>query len=147
MPKDLKEWMEDKNIPFDINEFEFKKSKILIVDDDLGVRNYLKKVLSGIFIHLDFATDGFEAGKKIIQFNPELIILDLFMPNMNGFDVCQKIKSDPSTEAIKILILSGQLTDENQNKVLSLGADAVLTKPSSKKVLLDCVERLLKSYN
>lgn len=144
LPGELEEWMSDRQIPFDPIEFRSREVKILIVDDDIAVRNYLEKILSGIFINTDYAADGFDAGKKIIQFDPELIILDLFMPNMDGFEVCKKIKTDPLTKRKKILILSGQLTDKNREQAFSLGADAVLAKPSTKKEILDCVESLLK---
>ena len=132
-------------MPIEIGESKDETTKILIVDDDSSVQNFLKTLLSGLFIDIDVASDGFEAGKKIVQFKPDIIILDLFMPNMNGFEVCEKIRSDSSTRKIKILILSGHLTDENKSKAFSSGADAVLPKPSSKKEILNCVEKLLKA--
>jgi excisionase family DNA binding protein len=144
LPEDLKKWLEDNQFPFDINAFKSDKAKILIVDDDSSVQNYLKEILSGIFIDIDIASDGFEAGKKLIQFIPDLMILDLHMPNMDGFDVCKKIKTDSLTKNMKIVILSGNLTDANRAKAISLGADATLEKPSSKKAILDCVEGLLR---
>ncbi len=142
---DLKEWFESNGLPFDIKKFQKNKTKILIVDDDSSVRYYLKKILGGVLIDLCEATDGFDAGKKLIQFDPDLIILDLFMPNMDGFKLCENIKNDESTKKIKILILSGQGTKENRHKALSLGADAFLDKPSDKKEIIDCVEMLLQS--
>jgi len=143
--KDLKNWLEENQIPIELNEFEGKETKILLVDDDSEVLNYLKMILSGLFIEIDVASDGFEAGKKVIQFKPDLIILDLFMPNMNGFEVCKKIKEDSSTQKINILIMTGEGTKTNMDKALSLGADAFLDKPSSKKEIIACVENLLKS--
>ncbi len=147
LPKELKKWLEDNQLPFDIDEFKSDKTKILIVDDDESVRKYLKLILSGIFIDIEFAADGFEAGKKLIQYQPDLMILDLFMPNMNGFDVCKNIKTDPATKKIKIIILSGHGTNENKEKAISLGADAFLRKPSSKNTILECVENLLRGKN
>ena len=141
--KDLKNWLEEHHMPIAIDEFENKKTKILIVDDEIKVQNYLKKALSGILIDVDVASDGFEAGKKLIQFKPDLLILDLFMPGMDGFEVCKKIKDDPSTQQIKILIMTGYGTQKNKNKVLSVGADAFLNKPSSKREIIDCIEKLL----
>ena len=144
LPEDLKQWIEDNQLPFDINEFESNKAKILIVDDEETVRNYLKIILKGIFIDIESATDGFDAGKKVIQYQPDLIILDLFMPTMDGFEVCKNIKADPATKKIKILILSGHGTEKNEKKAMALGADAFLKKPSSKNKILECVEILLK---
>ncbi len=144
LPEDLKQWLQDNNMPFDINGFHNDKIKILIVDDEVSVQNYLKKILEGILIDIEVASDGFEAGKKLTQFQPGVLILDLFMPGMNGFEVCKAVKSDPKTKNIKILILSGQGTEENRNKAISSGADAFLSKPSSKKKILECVESLLR---
>jgi len=144
LPEELKKWLEDNQLPFDIDEFKSDKKKILIVDDDESVHNYLKKIISGIFIDIEFAVDGFEAGKTLIRYQPDLIILDLFMPNMNGFEVCKNIKTDPETKKIKILIMTGYGSTENQDKAMSLGADAFLEKPSSKSVILECVEKLLR---
>ncbi len=144
LPEDLKKWLQDNNMPFDINGFHNDKIKILIVDDEVSVQNYLKKILDGILIDIEVASDGFEAGKKLTQFQPGVLILDLFMPGMNGFEVCKSVKSDPKTKHIKILILSEQGTEENRNKAISSGADAFLSKPSSKKKILECVESLLR---
>lgn len=145
LKEDLKEWFSAHNLPFDIKKLQNDRTKILIVDDDVRVRNYLKKILGGVFTDIEEAMDGFDAGKKLIQFDPDLIILDLFMPDMDGFKLCKNIKTDESTKKIKILILSGHGTKENQDKALSLGADAFLCKPSLKKEIIDCVEKLLQS--
>ena len=142
--KDLKNWLEENKMPIKIEEFEEKKIKILIVDDDISVQTYLKKLLGGIFIDIEVASDGFQAGMKLIQFKPDLILLDLFMPNMDGFEVCKTVKGNPSTHKTKILIMTGHGTKENYTKAISLGADAFLSKPSSKKEIISCIEKLLK---
>ncbi len=147
LPVDLKKWLDDNQLPFNINELRHDKAKILIVDDDENVRNFLNLILKGIFIDIEFAADGFEAGKKLIQYQPDLMILDLFMPNMNGFEVCKTVKTDPATKKIKVLILSGHGTKENEEKAFSSGADAFLKKPSSRKAILECVENLLTGKN
>lgn len=144
LPEDLKEWMDKNRIFFDIDSLESKKARILVVDDDDAVLRYLNSVLKGVFVNIDFAKDGFEAGKKVISFKPHLIILDLAMPNMDGFEVCRQIRSDPATEKIKILILSGNLDEDSSERALRFGADALLEKPSSKKELLQYVEDLLE---
>jgi len=144
LPQDLKIWLEKNGLPFHIDELNNDKRKILIADDDISIQKYLKKILSGILIELEFASDGFEAGKKLVQFHPDLIILDLFMPGMDGFEVCRRVKEDKATSKTKILIMSGHGKKGNVEKALSLGADDFLEKPSSKKKILNCVEKLLK---
>lgn len=143
LSEDLKQWLDEHQYPYDANLFLNNKAKILIVDDDESIRILLESILKGIFVELDFAEDGFEAGKKLIQFKPDLIILDLFMPQMNGFDVCKKVKSDPETKHTKILILSGHGTPENKEKAFSLGADGFMDKPCTNKEVLENVEQLL----
>ncbi len=142
--KDLKLFLEKNQMPIELNEFEEQKTKILIVDDDIGIQQYLTTILGGIFTAIQVASDGFEAGIKVMEFKPHLIILDLSMPNTDGFEVCKAIKENPSTHKIKIIILTGYGTKENQTKAMSLGADAFLTKPCSKNDLINQVERLLK---
>ncbi len=142
--QDLKAFLKDNEMPIDINEFNEEKTRILIVDDDSTVQQVLKKILSGIFIEIEVASDGFEAGIKLVKFKPHLIILDLFMPNMDGYEVCKIIKENPSTRKIKILIMTGHGTEKIKNKVMALGADAFLSKPALKKEILENVEKLLK---
>jgi len=143
LSKVLKKWLSDNQLPFDINDFQKEKTRILIIDDDQSILNYVAKILRGITIDIETASDGFKAGKKIAEFKPDLVILDLSMPNMDGFEVCKTIKNDPDTSAIKILVLTGHATDKNRNEALSCGADIFLKKPSSKKEIVTCVEKLL----
>ncbi len=139
----LKKWLEDNQMPFDINELQDKKTRILIVDDDRTVRMYLTKILKGVLIETETAADGFIAGKKIVQFRPDLVILDLSMPYMDGFEVCKTLKADHDTSEIKIIVLTGHATEENRKRAISAGADAFLKKPSSKNELLSCIEKTL----
>lgn len=140
---DLKEWLDSNQYPYNGELFIDDKAKILVVDDDEDMRILLKNILKGIFVTVDVAKDGFEAGKKLIQFKPDLIILDLMMPGMDGFEVCENVKSDPETQRTKILILSGHGSENNKEKAMALGADDFLTKPCPKKILIDHVESLL----
>jgi CheY-like chemotaxis protein len=131
-------------MPIDIEEFEEKQSRILIVDDDVTIQEYLKTILGGLFTQVEVVSDGFEAGIKVMEFKPHLIILDLFMPRSDGFQVCKSIKENPATSRIKILVMTGHGTTENRDKAFLLGADAFLSKPSSMKEIISQVERLLK---
>ncbi len=114
-----------------------------VVDDDIDVQAYLKTILSGPFIEIECAFDGFDAGVKLVSFKPHLIILDLSMPNMDGFEVCKYIKKIPESKNIKILVMTGHGTQENKEKVISMGADAFLIKPSPKNTIIKNVEKLL----
>lgn len=117
--------------------------RILIVDDDIQVQKVLTKMLSYKKYETETASSGFEAGARVVKFKPDLIILDLFMPEMSGFDVCKQIKKDPETSHIKILALTGYDSEENRDQIMEAGADDFMAKPVEKDVLLQHVEELL----
>ena len=123
----------------------FPQTKILIVDDDTDVQNLLFKILSAEKYKTDVASDGFEAGIKVMQFKPDLIILDLFMPRMDGFEVCRRIKEDADTAHIKILAITGYDREENRERIMASGADGFMAKPMSIDILLKQVEALLNN--
>ena len=120
-------------------------NKILVVDDDVQHQRLIGKIFSKNGYQLENAIDGFEAGIKIMRFKPDLVILDLVMPNMDGFEVCRAIRNDPETRNIKIIILSGFGTEENRNKSIALGADVFLSKPVEKDALIRHVKQLLNT--
>jgi len=89
------------------------------------------------------ASDGFEAGVKIIEFKPGLVILDLVMPGMDGFEACRRIKENSNTAHIKVLAITGYDTEENKERIMSAGADAFMPKPLDMDRLLPNVDDLL----
>lgn len=116
------------------------KKKILVVDDDHAIQNLLGKMLSYNGYQTEVASDGFEAGVKTIQFKPDLMILDLFMPGMNGFEVCRQIKKQSNTSHIKILAYTGFDTTENKERIIQAGADGYMVKPVEMATLLKNIE-------
>lgn len=141
---DLNKWFQENQLPFRTDGLDHSNTRILIVDDDIAIQKYLKKMLSGLFTDIETASDGFEAGKKVIQFKPDLMLLDLVMPGMDGFEVCKNIKEDPETKGTKILIMTGQGSALNREKAVALGADGFFEKPVTKEKILNYIERLLK---
>lgn len=106
------------------------KRRILVVDDDPDVVCILVKFLAKAGEYdLVTAADGFEAGLQVARFAPDLIILDLMMPQPDGFQVCHQIKSRPETKGTLILVLTGYATPENIQKAREAGADYCLAKP------------------
>ncbi len=104
------------------------KQRILVVDDDPNVVNIIIDFLSRTTgYELASASDGFSAGRLITKFHPDLVILDLIMPYMDGFDVCRKIKSDSETLHIMVLVITGY--PEKKEEALECGADDFLKKP------------------
>lgn len=105
--------------------------QIMIVDDDPFVSAILQDFLSGLVtpIAVEVANDGFAAGRKLASFMPDIVLLDLMMPGMNGFEVCRQIKNDPATAQIRVIAMTGYPTEENVRQIVSAGAEACLTKP------------------
>lgn len=119
------------------------KPKILIVDDDKSFQKYLDRLLTGRGYRVKTCSDGFEAGIWVMKFQPHLLILDLFMPHIDGFQVCQTLKSDPDTAHIHILIVSGHPTEANIREARAAGADAFMAKPLDKQDLLNLIGAML----
>jgi excisionase family DNA binding protein len=118
------------------------KPKILIVDDDKSFQKYLARVLSDRGYAVRTCSDGFEAGIWVMRFHPHLLVLDLFMPNIDGFQVCRTLKGDPDTAPIHILAVSGHPTEENIREARAAGADAFLAKPLDRQALLNHIDAL-----
>ncbi len=118
-----------------------KKGKlILVVDDEENIRNLLRQELSEAGYRIIEAPDGIEALTKARQEKPDLIILDVMMPGLNGFDVTSVLKGDQSTAHIPVLILS---IVEDKEKGFRLGAEEYLTKPLDTDKLLQSIAALL----
>ena len=119
--------------------------KVLIVDDEENIRKVIRrallKALPGAEIHQ--TKDGFEAGKLAMDVVPDLIILDLMIPHVDGFKVCASIKQDARLKDIRVLAITGQDTEENRQRIMKEGADDYLAKPFGSKELMEKVRRLL----
>lgn len=126
--------------------FSREETRILIVDDEKliiqSVRDYMEKANPSFIINS--ASDGFEAGRMLARAIPDIVILDLFMPGINGFSLCRNIRNDPNTKHIKIIAITGYPTEENVKKVKESGADAVLSKPFDMKELESQIKKLLR---
>jgi len=113
--------------------------RVMIVDDDTFTIQMIQDYLSDISTPLEVETalDGFEAGQKLLSFNPDVILLDLMMPGMDGFAVCHRVKHDPATAATRIIAMSGHATAENCRRVMDEGAEACISKPFNRAQLVD----------
>ena len=90
------------------------------------------------------ASDGYEAGAEMIRFAPDLVLLDLFMPGVDGFEVCRKIKSDPQTRNTVVVVMTGLPIEENLTRALECGADHCVPKPFQLVELAAKVDELLE---
>ena len=129
--EDLYRFMTEQKIPLPDQEKSNSRKKILIVDDD-------KIIVETIVMALEedehgyeviSSSDGFEAGLQMNHFKPDLVILDIMMPDINGYEVCKRIKSRPESQSTKVIVLSAYLDEENFQKMKDFGADACFSKP------------------
>lgn len=118
--------------------------RVLVVDDDRVIQQLLEVnlELEGYQV-AGTASDGREAIKMAEDLKPDLILLDIMMPKMDGLEVCRHLKSDPKLAKIPIVLLSARAQDMDIREGLDIGADAYLTKPFDPVELLDVVGRLL----
>jgi len=116
--------------------------RILVVDDDKQVTGFLVEWLAGLdepFV-VSSATDGFDAGSKVHTFEPDVILLDLMMPKLDGFEVCRRIKSDPDTSDIRVIAMTGHMSLENQQRILEAGAETCISKPVDTTLLIELLK-------
>ena len=114
--------------------------KVLIVDDEANIVISLEFLMAQAGYTVDIARTGDEALVKIADFAPDLSLLDVMLPGMNGFDICQRIRQTPAWRHIKVVMLTAKGREVEITKGLALGADAYITKPFSTKALLAEVE-------
>jgi two-component system, OmpR family, alkaline phosphatase synthesis response regulator PhoP len=120
--------------------------RVLVVDDDRVIQQLLEVnlQLEGYDV-VATASDGSEALEKISDLKPDLVILDIMMPKMDGLEVCRRLRQDPETAKIPVILLSARAQDLDIREGLDIGASAYLTKPFDPVELLEVVGRLLPS--
>jgi len=120
------------------------KSRILIADDNQPNCELLEAYLSDIDCEVQFAVDGQDTLNKVRSFQPDLILLDVMMPKLSGFEVCRKLKDDPATRRIMILMVTALNELGDIERAVQAGTDDFLSKPVNKVELLIRVENMLK---
>lgn len=120
------------------------KSKILIADDNATNVELLEVYLSDIDCETATAVDGRDTLQKVATFQPDLVLLDIMMPKLSGFEVCKKIKSDPATKDIMVLMVTALNEPGDIERAVLAGCDDFLSKPINKLELLKRVENMLK---
>jgi DNA-binding response OmpR family regulator len=120
------------------------KRLVLLVDDDEGLRRLIGTTLGTEHFDLLQAVDGEEALRVARQRHPDLVLLDVNMPRLNGFEVCRQLKSELDTSGIKVIILSARGADTDRARGREAGADEYFSKPFSPIQLLNKVYALLE---
>lgn len=121
-----------------ITKAEKHRLKVLIVDDDKQLSGYLIRMLGKYPEEIlpELAGDGFEAGIKIHEFKPDVVLLDLMMPGINGFQVCKILKSSAATKSTRVIAMTGYPSADNTQRIIDAGAEICLPKPLDRNKLL-----------
>lgn len=120
-----------------------EKRKVLIVDDDEAIRSTFKALLEFEMFDVHLAEDGHQALKAIYDHTPEVIICDLMMPNVSGLELVEKLRSDPRTREIPVLMLTAAATDDNEIKLIKSGADDFVSKTARPDLIVARINRLI----
>lgn len=122
---------------------EGNETRILLVDDNDDFRYFMRDTLKKEFSLLDAST-GKEAWEKILEFSPDIIISDVMMPEMDGYELCEKVKNDVRTSHIPLILLTAHTAEEQELRGLETGADDYITKPFNLDILLLRVHKILE---
>ena len=121
------------------------KWKILVADDEEDILDLMTSMLEGDErFEVLSAKDGFEALDIAQEQKPDLILLDIVLPGLHGWNVCQMLKADPETADIKIIMVSALAQDSHKRRAWQVGADGYVTKPFSPGELMERIEELLE---
>ncbi len=133
------------NVPTNPNNESFlPTSTVLIVDDNPQNVELLQAFLESLPVKLVTAVDGMDALEKVAEHHPDLILLDIMMPKMSGFQVCRKLKGEPKTRDIQILMVTALNELGDIEQATDCGTDDFVSKPVNKFELITRVKSLLR---
>ena len=118
-------------------------ARILVVDDDRLLRQMVRDLLEGADFAVAEAVDGADGVTQAAALQPDLILLDLMMPNVDGYTACQRLKADPATQTIPVIFLTASADPSLNRRAYALGAVACLTKPFRREALVAVVQTTL----
>ncbi len=119
-------------------------STVLVVEDSVTQREMITDLLKGSGLNVSIATDGVEALEHIEGHRPDLVVLDIVMPRMNGYEVCRRIKADPKTQDVPVVMCSSKGEEFDRYWGMKQGADAYIAKPFQPTELVGTVKQLLR---
>jgi DNA-binding response OmpR family regulator len=121
------------------------QKRVLIVDDDPATVRLLKRLIEAIDPHIEIAVafTGLAGGQQLKLFRPHLILLDLLLPGLDGFNVCKNIRNENPNPDVKIIAISGLTSEETEARILENGADRFVHKPFNPTALREMIIELL----
>ena len=120
-------------------------STILVVEDSVPQRQMITELLQDIGFDVNIAGDGLEALEKVQIAPPDVIVLDIVMPKMNGYELCRRLKADPRTQHLPVVMCSSKGEKFDRYWGIKQGADAYITKPFQPAELIGTVKQLLRA--
>lgn len=121
------------------------QKKILIVEDEESLLKLESILLTTKGYHVRGATTGAAALEAAAEDPPDLVLLDIMLPGIDGFEVCQRLKNTPETSHIPVVFLTAKKTPEDEARGRNVGADAYITKPFKSAMVMDTIEELLQT--
>jgi excisionase family DNA binding protein len=141
---DLINFLTENRMPIPRELEEARKKKILVIDDDPGFLEIVTKILEKVpDTETRTSSSGFEAGILVAEWFPDLILLDFIIPDLDGFEVTKKIRSNPRLKKIPIIAVTSITDPEELEKVKTCGVNSVVTKPVESGSLIKKVDRFL----
>lgn len=122
-------------------------ANVLVVEDSPPQREMITKILQESGMIVQSASDGLEAMEMIQQNCPDVLVLDVVMPRMNGYELCRKLKADPKTEKVLVVMCSTKGEEFDKYWGMRQGADAYITKPFQPAELISTIKQLLRKGN
>lgn len=136
-------FMKDNGIPTDA--LESGKRKVLIVDDDESLVELMQDVFDkDSRFEIRTTNNGFDAGMQVKEFRPDIVVLDVMLPDINGKEVCQRVRSDAALDDVRIICISGMVEQDKVADLKAAGANDFMQKPFAVEKLLERVCELLE---
>jgi len=145
--EDLARFMRENGIPLPEELRDGSgRARVLVVDDEAGIRDVIAESLSRRATPYDVMTaaDGFEAGRLVATFRPDVVLLDLRMPGLDGFQVCRTIKGDSESASTVVIAMTGYHTQETEARILECGAVRCLCKPIEPSAIATVIDAALE---
>jgi twitching motility two-component system response regulator PilH len=120
-------------------------STVLVVEDSITQRELISDLLKGTGLNVIVAIDGQDAIDQLLNISPDVVVLDIVMPRMNGYEVCRRIKSDPKTQNVPVVMCSSKGEEFDRYWGMKQGADAYIAKPFQPTELIGTVKQLLRT--
>jgi two-component system, OmpR family, response regulator RpaA len=145
--EDLARFMRENGIPLPEELRDGSgRARVLVVDDEAGIRDVIAESFARRSTPYDVMTaaDGFEAGRLVATFRPDVVLLDLRMPGLDGFQVCRTIKGDSETASTVVIAMTGYHTQETEARILECGALRCLCKPIEPSAIATVIDAALE---